>query len=136
MARLFQQVAPGRLQIREGGGYLALFGLPFLAAGLFAILSSLGVVPVTGAGAMPGFAWLVSALLGLVSALVGMALVFGRSWTTIDVTEQMVIKEWGLLLPMHVQTRPLHDYTAVTLRCRASILSRPSQCSYLLRFRW
>src|SRR5688572_24798909 len=59
MARLFQQVAPGRLQVPEGGGLIALFGLPFLAAGLFAILSGLGVVPVAGAGAMPGFAWLV-----------------------------------------------------------------------------
>jgi hypothetical protein len=65
---------------------------------------------------MPGFAWLVVAVLGLVSALVGVALVFGRSWTTIDVTEHTIIKAWGLLWPMHVQTHPLHDYTAVTLR--------------------
>ena len=83
MARLFQQVAPGRLQVREGGGLIALFGLPFLAAGLFAILTGLDVVPVAGAGAMPRFAWLVVTVLGLVSALVGVALVFGRSWTTI-----------------------------------------------------
>ena len=135
MARLFQQVAPGRLQIREGGGLIALFGLPFLAAGLFAILTGLGVVPVAGAGAMPGFAWLVVAVLGLVSALVGVALVFGRSWTTIDVTEHTIIKAWGLLWPMHVQTHPLQDYTAVTLRFTVGDSDKGNQFLVGLKFR-
>ena len=31
----FKEVSPGRLEIREGGGCLTLFGLPFLLTGIF-----------------------------------------------------------------------------------------------------
>ena len=44
----FDYSAPDRLQIREGGGCLSLFGLPFFAAGVFLLLTAMGVVPVKG----------------------------------------------------------------------------------------
>jgi len=50
----FRQVAPDRLQIREGGGCVSLFGLPFFAAGVFVTLIGLRVVPVTNPGEVPG----------------------------------------------------------------------------------
>jgi hypothetical protein len=38
----FRYTAPERLQFREGGGCLSLFGMPFFAAGLFMLLSVAG----------------------------------------------------------------------------------------------
>ena len=46
----FKEVSPGRLEIREGGGCLALFGLPFFATGIFMVLASLGVVTMRSDG--------------------------------------------------------------------------------------
>ena len=43
-------VTPDRLQIRDGGGCMAAFGLPFFAAGIFLILAITGVIPMTNAG--------------------------------------------------------------------------------------
>jgi hypothetical protein len=54
-------VAPDRLQIREGGGCLSAFGLPFFGAGIFMMLSGLGIVPMSNDGevtpAGPGSCW-------------------------------------------------------------------------------
>ena len=42
----FEHVAPERLQFREGGGFLSIFGAPFFLAGVFLLLSAVGVVTV------------------------------------------------------------------------------------------
>jgi hypothetical protein len=42
---------PGRLEIREGGGCLMLFGLPFFGTGIFMVLASFGVVTMRSDGA-------------------------------------------------------------------------------------
>lgn len=115
MARSFQHVTPDRLRIREGGGCIAVFGLPFFIAGVFLILTTLGVVPVGNADKMPAFAWPAMILMGVAFTAVGGTLVFGRSWTTIDSTQRTVIKQWGLLVPLRERTFPLGEYTAVTL---------------------
>jgi len=115
MACSFQHVTPDRLQIREGGGCMAVFGLPFFAAGVFLILTGLGIVPVSNADEMPEFAWPVLLLLGGAFTAVGGTLAFGRSWTTIDCTQRRVIKQLGLLMPLRERTFPLDEYTAVTL---------------------
>lgn len=108
-----KEVGPGRLEIREGGGCLTLFGLPFFATGIFMVLASFGVVtmrsdgePVTQAATFG---------LGVLFTLVGGMLTFGRSITSIDVGQQVVTKQWRLLLPMRTWTYQLGDYTAVTL---------------------
>jgi hypothetical protein len=110
---VIKEVGPGRLEIREGGGCLTLFGLPFFATGIFMVLASFGVVtmrsdgePVTQAAAFG---------LGGLFTLVGGALTFGRSITSIDVGQQAVTKQWRILLPMRTWTYQLGDYTAVTL---------------------
>ena len=43
-ATSWRQVTPYRIEVRQGGGGLALFGLPFFAAGVFMFLSLAGVV--------------------------------------------------------------------------------------------
>jgi len=38
MVRSFHHLTPDRLQIREGGGCMSVFGLPFFVAGVFMFL--------------------------------------------------------------------------------------------------
>ena len=53
----FQQVGPDQLRVREGGGCLSLFGLPFLLAGVFVALIGIRIVPVRNAADVPAWAW-------------------------------------------------------------------------------
>jgi hypothetical protein len=115
MSEGFRHTAPGVLQIRQGGGRLSLFGLPFLAAGVFMILTSLGMIPVANVSDLGGWGWLALLFMGAMFSLVGGALTFGRSWTTVDATQRLIIKELGLLAPMRRETHRLEDYTVVTL---------------------
>jgi hypothetical protein len=108
----FSYSAPDRLQFREGGGCFSLFGTPFLAAGIFMLLGAAGVVAVNGGGSL---ARPVLGLMGLVFTGVGGALVFGRAWTILDVTERAAITSWGLLVPLRQQPRPLDQFTRVTI---------------------
>jgi len=115
VTRPFHHEAPDRLQIREGGGCLSAFGLPFFAAGIFMILAVAGIIPVSNSGDMPPWGWFALTGMGLVFTAVGAGFVFGRAWTTLDVTRRLVIKQWGLLIPLRERTYPLTGYSAVTL---------------------
>ena len=106
-------MSPGRLEIREGGGCLTLFGLPFLATGIFMLLASFGVVTIRSDGEPVTQATLL--LLGVLFTLVGAVLAFGRSITTIDVGQQVLTKQWRILLPVLTRTYQLGDYSTVTL---------------------
>jgi hypothetical protein len=112
---VFRQVAPDRLQIREGGGCLSLFGLPFFAAGVFLLLAASDIIPVDNADELPWFGRPLLVLMGLAFTGVGGTLAFGRSWTTLDSTQRVVIRRTGLLVPLRERRLPLDDYTAVTL---------------------
>ena len=111
----FRLVEPDRLQIREGGGCMSAFGLPFFGAGVFLFLTLLGVVPVSNANELPTLAWPFLVLMAIAFTTVGGGLVFGRSWTTIDRARREVIKQWGLVIPFQQRTVPLAGYTAVRL---------------------
>jgi hypothetical protein len=110
-----QLVAPGRLQIREGGGCAAVFGVPFLAGGIFVILIVFGGIPLSNADELPALAWPFLILMAIAFTAVGGVLVFGRSWTTIDRSQHQVVKQWGLLIPMRERSVSLRGYTEVTL---------------------
>ena len=113
MADSYRQIGADRVQIREGGGWLSLFGLPFLAAGIFVCLAAAGVVRMSNPDDGPPLLFLF--LFGLVFVVVGGALVFGRAWTTVDATRRLVKKEWGLLWPMRAQAHHLDGYGAVMM---------------------
>ena len=115
MASSIRQVTPDRLQIREGGGVISVFGLPFFAAGLFLLATVLRIVPVGNAGSLPGYAWPLMALMALLFTAVGGTLVFGRSWTTLDIGRRSVTKQWGLLVPFRQRTFPIDRYSGVRL---------------------
>ncbi len=114
MPRL-SQVGPGQLKVREGGGVLAVFGLPFLIAGLGIMLAILGGMPLQDADTAPWFARPLMWLMGLVFACVGGGLVFGRTWTTFDANARTIVTQMGLLAPMSTTTHRIDDYTNVVL---------------------
>jgi hypothetical protein len=71
---------------------MAVFGIPFFAAGIFMILAVAGVIPVSNGGDMPSWGWFALACMALVFTGVGGGFMFGRGWTTLDVTRRLVIK--------------------------------------------
>src|SRR5688572_33163813 len=79
------------------------------------ILAVAGVIPFSNTSEMPPWGWLALAFMALVFAGVGGTLVFGRAWTTLDVTQRLVIKQWGPLVPLHERSYPMAGYSAVTL---------------------
>ena len=111
----FQFVAPDRLQIRQGGGCMSVFGIPFFAAGVFLTLAVVGIVPVSNASELPALVWPLLVLMGVAFTVAGGALVFGRSWTIVDRAQRQVIKQWGLLLPLHKRIVPFDGSTAITM---------------------
>jgi hypothetical protein len=94
---------------------MAIFGLPFFASGVFMILTVAGVIPVSNASEMPVWGWAALGFMGLVFSGVGGTLVFGRSWTTLDVTRRLVIRQWGLIVPLRERSYPLTGYSSVVL---------------------
>lgn len=86
------------LEIRSGGGCIAIFGLPFLLVGFFVMQIPLGIIPIAGS---PGTqSSLLFMLVGAVFALVGAGLVFGRSGIILNRARGRVIQWYGLLVPM------------------------------------
>jgi hypothetical protein len=111
----FKQVSEIRIEIREGGGCLTLFGLPFLAAGIFLLLAGIGIVPL---GNDPSLSWWGRPLLflmGLPFAAVGGWLVFGRTRTIIDTTLGTLSRCRTVLLRMKNEEIPLKNFRAVEL---------------------
>jgi hypothetical protein len=101
------------MDIREGGGGLVAFGLPFLAAGLFVVFGSVGLVPIdTGAdgAGRPGLF-----LLGAGFALIGAVIAFGRRVTSLDLAEHAAVTQWRVLLPVRSWRYELGDFRAVTI---------------------
>ncbi len=119
MAPVFRQVAPDQLEFREGGGCLSLFGLPFLCAGVFILGIGLGLVPLANASDVPGWAYPILCVFGLVFTAVGAALVFGRRWSVLDTGQGRVVRRWGLLVPFKQEAHSLRDYDAVVLRFKS-----------------
>ncbi|MEW5736577.1 MAG: hypothetical protein AB1921_17165 [Thermodesulfobacteriota bacterium] len=106
----------GRMEAMSGGGCITLFGLPFLAAGIFVTLTALGVVKPQNANQIKGWAHLLFFLMGLVFTAVGAGLSFGRKWTIIDKVRGEILESWGLFVPMKSRRHTLAPYASVSLR--------------------
>ena len=129
----FQEVAPGVLEAREGGGLACVFGLPFLAAGLFVTLIGTGVLRVQNAAELPWWAWPLLLFMGLAFVAVGSALVLGRSWTRLDTSRRRILKQWGLVAPMRTEETDLRDFNEVCLRFHAGDSDSVDRYPVLLR---
>lgn len=115
-AAQFIQTAPDRLEIKSGGGCLSLFGMPFFLAGIFMLLATLQIIPLSNANEMPWWSWIILFFMGLVFTGVGAGLVFGRNWITIDKTQRRIWKAWGLLRPMRGEQYDLSNYVSVVIK--------------------
>lgn len=129
----FRQVAPDQIEVREGGGCASLFGLPFLAAGIFVALVGSRIVPADNPQDVPEWGWPLIVLMGLVFTGVGAGLVFGRRWILIDKTLGKISKRWGLLIPFKHQDHYLHEYDAVLIRFDAGDSETSDHFPVLLR---
>ncbi len=112
---LFRQTAPDRLELKKGGGCIGLFGTPFFLAGLFILLISMQIIPVSNANDIPWFGWIFMSFMGLIFTGVGAGLMFGRSWISINKTKHRIWKAWGLLRPMKGEQYDLGNYSGVVL---------------------
>lgn len=104
------------LEMKSGGGCVSLFGLPFFFAGLFMILVSTGVIPLSNGDDVPFWGMLIIACMGLIFSAVGGALVFTRQWHTIDQRQMRLWISKGLMKPMHSSFYDLHDFDEVRIR--------------------
>jgi hypothetical protein len=114
--RPFKQPTPDRVEIRQGGGCLSIFGVPFLAAGVFTALIGARIIPISNTDEVPVWAWPLIFLMGLAFVAVGGNLVFGRRWTTLDTAKGTIVKQSGLLVPLRKEQFPLSGYDGVRLR--------------------
>jgi hypothetical protein len=112
------RVTSNQLVVKEGGGCLGIFGLPFLAAGVFLVLAAVGIVPMENAAEAPAWAWPVMAGMGLVFVGVGGGLALGRRWVTVDTGRNLVLSQWGPLLPLRTQEHRLGGFEEVRLVLR------------------
>jgi hypothetical protein len=94
---------------------MAVFGLPFLIAGLAVTLLSLGLLPLQNADEVPWFGRPLMLLMGTVFSVVGGGLVFGRTWTTLSSADRTVVRRYGLLIPMSTATHRIDEYAGVLL---------------------
>lgn len=115
----FNKVAPDQLQLKEGGGCLSIFGLPFFFAGIFTTLIGLGIIPVENESDFPYWSRLIIIAMGLIFTCVGGVLVFGRRWITIDSSRGVILKYWGLIVPMKQTELNLHMYDTVLIKFKA-----------------
>jgi len=110
----WRQVTPYRVELRQGGGWLSVFGFPFFAAGLFLLASAAGIVATRGLDSSTSTR-IVLPLMGLAFTAVGGTLVFGRVWTAVDRAEGTLEQQWGLLVPMHTHATRLSDCVAIVI---------------------
>ena len=100
------------LEIRDGGGCLMLFGLPFALGGVLMILAALGKLP----GGEPVSEPNVMLGMSLAFLLPGLGMMGGRKWTVLDLAQGVVSMRWGWFVPIGNQVRPLSDFCGVVMR--------------------
>jgi hypothetical protein len=115
LPRRFRQTSYAVLEIRDGGGIMMLFGLPFLLAGAAIVAPFSGLLPLQLApdGKWTQFGFV---LMGLAFVIVGTVFVFGRQWLTIDLSRGLVVVQYGVLVPMRTRQRSLSEFSGVSLR--------------------
>lgn len=108
-----------RFEIREGGGCLSAFGLPFLCAGIFLLLSSLSIIPFQNKNEIPPWAFIIMFFMSLPFIGVGGALFFGRRLTRIELAEGRIFKESKIFVPVKNESYLITDYKTVSIRFNA-----------------
>lgn len=110
----FRRTESGAVELRQGGGCLALFGLPFLLAGVFLLLGSLGLVPVKDEFQHP-LTGRVPAAAGLVFLTAGGALLFGRRTVTFQAPIGSITRCLSVIAPLRTERRTLSEFNAIVI---------------------
>jgi hypothetical protein len=128
----FRQTSAATLELRQSGGWMALFGLPFFLGGVFVALGITGIVPMEPKpGGLRHQLFLLA--ISLVFLTVGSVLMFGRRWLTIDLGRGTVVREVGLLVPLKRNERLLQEFNAVLLAFEAGDSDSPDRYPVRLR---
>ncbi|RCK80981.1 MAG: hypothetical protein OZSIB_2358 [Candidatus Ozemobacter sibiricus] len=101
------------LEFTYGGGWMALFGLPFFLSGLSAL--AIPFVEFSKRQGPDGFVLLVPAFMSIPFLLIGVGLLFGRSALILDRRRQKVVQWWGLLVPFSKTERDFQELDRVEL---------------------
>ncbi|MBN2008605.1 hypothetical protein JW960_04575 [candidate division KSB1 bacterium] len=113
--KLFKQTGPDQLSIAENKGCVALFGLPFFAAGILMMLTSIGIIPLQNADDVPSWSYLILFLMGVIFSIVGGYLAFGRTWIDLDKSRGTLVMRKGWLIPMRTTQYNLFNYNQIEL---------------------
>lgn len=129
----FKQSQANRLELKQGGGCIGLFGLPFFLAGIFMLLIGMQVLKVSNANEIPFWGWIIILGMGLVFTAVGGTMVFGRKWITLDNATGRIWLAWGLIRPMRGRSYYLKDYSSLVLKFTAGDSDTADRYELLLR---
>lgn len=111
--------------IREGGGCLSVFGLPFFCAGIFLLLASLKIIPFQNKDEIPSLGWIGMFFMSLPFIGIGGALLFGRGQIRIDLTDGRIFKESKIFVPVKTETYLIVDYKTVAVRLESGSSDSP-----------
>ncbi len=105
------------IKFKQGGGCVALFGVPFFLAGLFVMLSPLLPKDIQPTDKDTGKPMPIHFALpfGGVFAATGAAFIFGRGGKTLNRRTNEMTTWWGLLVPFKSTTYQLSDFERVTV---------------------
>ncbi|NTU83795.1 MAG: hypothetical protein HGA45_31220 [Chloroflexales bacterium] len=120
MNQRFYQPRPDRLDVSEGGGCLALIGLPIFLQGLLTTFMAIGSVLRANGGEVNPWGLVMGGPVGLAFLAVGSLLIFGRRWTVLEQGRPFIARQWGLLVPMRQEELSLANFAAVALRFHKS----------------
>ena len=96
----FRRASPGILEVQEKSGCVtAMVGVPFLVTGSFSTLIFIGVLP-HDTTLHRGWAIWVLPMTSFGFLGLGIVLLFGRKWLTLDLADGSVTRQEGLLFPM------------------------------------
>jgi hypothetical protein len=110
----FRRTSSGVVELRRGGGKIALFGAPFFLAGVFMLSGAAGIIPAyteSGERATP----VILGPMGFVFLAIGGVMVFGRQWLILDLGRGSVRRQIGLLVPLRTSERPFSEFNAVVM---------------------
>jgi hypothetical protein len=114
----FRRIGPGVIELRQGGGCLAVFGLPFFLLGVYLLLGALGFVVVNDEFSHPNSR---SALAGmsLTFGVPGAAFIWGRRSVTLDRLRGLVTRRFSILAPLWTVERQLAEFNAIVIVLQA-----------------
>lgn len=101
---------PNLFQVRTGGGCVSLFGMPFLLTGLGIMFSPLFAPDSSGPSGLIG-----TIPFGLIFAVVGGALVFGRGGIDVDLRRRELVRWWSAIVRVKSTVIPLTEIRQVTV---------------------